>query len=192
QDNAASFDPPYADRAPTDEEWARFKQLVLFQHCFVGAPMTYYGDEAGMWSPDDPSNRQPFPWPDLGPYDGENVGFNDEVFRHHQHAIAIRHRVEALRTGDVSFPVTDDEHDVLVMQRSTGEQSAYVVVNRSGEPREVKIDVVPGTYDDLTQADLIETDGERPTLRVTETQDADGTLTVTLPAWGTAVLVQQP
>ncbi|MEM6561129.1 MAG: alpha-amylase family glycosyl hydrolase, partial [Planctomycetota bacterium] len=192
QDNAASFDPPYADRAPTDEEWARFKQLVLFQHCFVGAPMTYYGDEAGMWSPDDPSNRQPFPWPDLGPYDGESVGFNEDIFAHYQHAIAIRHRVEALRTGDVSFPVTDDDRDVLVMQRSTDEQSAYVVVNRSGEPREVAIDVAPGTYADLTQAELIETDGERPTLRVTETQDADGTLTVTLPAWGTAVLVQQP
>ena len=36
---------------------------------YVGAPMIYYGDEVGMWGPDDPSNRKPMLWPDLGPYE---------------------------------------------------------------------------------------------------------------------------
>ncbi|MEM8874454.1 MAG: alpha-amylase family glycosyl hydrolase [Planctomycetota bacterium] len=191
QDNAATFDPPYSDRAPTAEEWNRFKQLVLFQHSFVGAPMTYYGDEAGMWSPDDPSNRQPFPWPDKGPYDGDRVGFNEDIFRHYQHAIAIRNSVEALRVGDVSFPMTDDERDVLVMKRGTDGQTVYVVINRSDQPQKLTIDVEPGTYADYTKATLILTDGQRPELGITERYDTDGQMTGTLPAYGTAILVSQ-
>ncbi|MEM1013912.1 MAG: alpha-amylase family glycosyl hydrolase, partial [Planctomycetota bacterium] len=43
QDNAKNFDPPYSERKPNREEWERMRQLVYFQHAFVGAPMTYYG-----------------------------------------------------------------------------------------------------------------------------------------------------
>src|SRR5690606_27567196 len=58
QDNSLEWPgPAYSDRAPSEQEWARLKQAVAVQHAFVGSPMTYYGNEAGMWSPDDPANR---------------------------------------------------------------------------------------------------------------------------------------
>ncbi len=41
--------PNYETRKPTDEELEVQKLLVIFQMTYVGAPMIYYGDEAGMW-----------------------------------------------------------------------------------------------------------------------------------------------
>ena len=32
---------------------------------YVGAPMIYYGDEAGMWGAGDPDDRMPMIWKDL-------------------------------------------------------------------------------------------------------------------------------
>ena len=32
---------------------------------YVGAPMIYYGDEAGMWGGHDPDDRMPMVWADL-------------------------------------------------------------------------------------------------------------------------------
>jgi len=32
---------------------------------YVGAPMIYYGDEAGMWGATDPDDRKPMLWPDM-------------------------------------------------------------------------------------------------------------------------------
>ncbi len=32
---------------------------------YVGAPMIYYGDEAGMWGGHDPDDRMPMVWEDL-------------------------------------------------------------------------------------------------------------------------------
>ena len=69
-----AFDEPTASRttarittppSPTAEQRQRMLQEVAWQMTFVGAPMIYYGDEAGMWSPDDPSDRQPMIWKDL-------------------------------------------------------------------------------------------------------------------------------
>ena len=37
--------------------------VALFQFTYVGAPMMYYGTEAGMWGADDPCDRMPMVWP---------------------------------------------------------------------------------------------------------------------------------
>src|SRR5262249_49101916 len=47
QDNGPNYKPD----KPTPQQWQRIRQAVACQMCFVGAPMIYYGDEAGMWAP---------------------------------------------------------------------------------------------------------------------------------------------
>lgn len=43
-----------------DERIRRLQRLlVALQMTYVGAPMIYYGDEAGMWGEDDPGCRTP-------------------------------------------------------------------------------------------------------------------------------------
>ena len=44
----------------------RIQRLVaLMQMTYVGAPMIYYGTEAGMWGADDPCDRMPMVWQEL-------------------------------------------------------------------------------------------------------------------------------
>ncbi len=39
--------------------------MVIFQMTYLGAPVIYYGDEAGMWGANDPDSRKPMVWDDL-------------------------------------------------------------------------------------------------------------------------------
>jgi glycosidase len=197
QDNAANFaGPAYSEREPNADEWRRAIQAVEVQHAFVGAPMTYYGNEAGMWSPDDPSNRQPLPWPDQGPYDAEGVGFNEDVFEAFQRAIGARNALPALRTGDYELIGTDDDRGLIGFRRTLEDQTVLVLVNRSGETAEVTLDVEPGSYVDYLNPDHVEyimrsrrADARPEPVKSGEAHDAaDGKLSVTLPAHGTLIL----
>jgi len=171
QDNAAETG--YESRKPTDEEWKKIIQMVAFQQTFVGAPMTYYGSEVGMWSPDDPSNRQPVPWDDRGPYQS-GVGFNKKIFDEYKKWISIRNSMPVLRRGFFAPISADDSTGVVVFERSLGEDRAIVVVNRSNKAQSVKIDVPNGTYIDHAMSD--------------SKLESDGSLTIKMPAWGVSVL----
>ena len=46
---------------------------------YLGSPMIYYGDEAGMWGANDPDCRKPMVWPDKK-YDAET--FNPDQTTH--------------------------------------------------------------------------------------------------------------
>jgi cyclomaltodextrinase / maltogenic alpha-amylase / neopullulanase len=206
QDNAK--DNPYSDAAPSSEQWARFVQMSAFQMTFLGAPMIYYGNEAGMWSPDDPSNRQPFPWPDKGPYEQPGVGFNQAVFTQFQRYIAIRNLLPALRQGFYSPVVVDDVSGVLVFARTLandgGDDRVYVVVNRSGVERVVGIpatgeaeyiDFASEASTEILQPDWLTPDA-RPRVKVLATAPTmrveNGQFTATVPAWGVAVIGKKP
>lgn len=57
--------PDYQIRKPNNPE-RRIQQLMVFaQFTLPGAPMIYYGDEAGMWGANDPCCRKPMLWPDI-------------------------------------------------------------------------------------------------------------------------------
>lgn len=102
--------PDYDVRKPTEAERRVQKQIVAFQMTFVGAPMIYYGDEAGMWGADDPDDRKPMVWPEMTfavekshplgkarPAD-EN-GFDEKLFRFYQKVVQIRKENPVLRYG---------------------------------------------------------------------------------------------
>jgi glycosidase len=137
QDNG----PNYKKDRPTDEQWARMRQAVTFQMCFLGAPMIYYGDEAGMWSPDDPSNRMPMWWKDHEPFDNPQFKFNEEQFAHYQRAIAIRNKFPALRSGFFRPILIDDARGVYAFVRELSNEQVYVLLNRSNRPTVVEVPI---------------------------------------------------
>ncbi|WP_263784629.1 glycoside hydrolase family 13 protein [Salinibacter grassmerensis] len=113
-DNGAIVDvrqnPDYKVRAPTASERRLQRLAVLFQMTYVGAPMVYHGDEAGMWGAYDPDDRKPMVWPDKTcdvednhPYGHDRpadpVAFNDDLFATYRDLIALRRDHEALRRG---------------------------------------------------------------------------------------------
>ncbi len=196
QDNG----PNYKSDRPSDQQWARMKQAVAFQMMFLGAPMIYYGDEAGMWSPDDPSNRMPMWWKDKEPFENPENKFNEEIFKHYQRCIAIRNKFPALQTGFFRPVVIDDNRDVYAFVRELGNERVYVVMNRSEKPATVEVPVASGdrfvNWMDPAQVTVLVPAQDWGTARVIHPPDApqvhasDGTIKIELKPHGTAVLAE--
>ncbi len=134
----------YKIRKPNDREREIQRLVVLFQMCYVGAPMIYYGDEAGMWGGHDPDDRMPMVWADLkfepqaiDPRGGErapdDVNFNQQVFDFYKSAVALRRGHDALSHGDYSVLAADNDHDTLAFVRRSEKEKLLVVLNRGGK-----------------------------------------------------------
>lgn len=193
----------YSSAAPTPAQRARMLQALVLQFTFAGTPMVYYGDEAGMWSPDDPSNRMPMVWKDLEPYDDPAIKFNADVFAHYRRLIALRNKLPALQTGLYRTLVADDATGVIAFARDVGDAHAFVVINRSDRERTTKVPVGPiepgaklVNWLDETQAEVIEPPADsadgRPTLKPKEGARRwtpnEGSIELKLAPYGSAVL----
>lgn len=195
QDTGPGYDP----REPNDLERRRMMQAVAFKMTFVGAPMIYYGTEAGMWSPDDPSNRMPMVWQDLQPYDGDGVRFREDVFAAYQHLIALRHSLPALQLGSFEVLAADDERGVFVFARQHDRQRIVVVINRSATAAKVAVRLGGEPVADAAdprQVRRLEADDSRERASLawgTKVRpmepDAQGDVAVKVSPYGTAVLV---
>ena len=93
--------PDYDVRQPNDRERRVQRLVALLQMTYVGAPMIYYGTEAGMWGADDPCDRMPMVWAELSfdpqqadplgrPRPANPVAFDDGLFKFYQAAIKFR------------------------------------------------------------------------------------------------------
>jgi cyclomaltodextrinase / maltogenic alpha-amylase / neopullulanase len=134
-------DPEYNVRKPDDREREIQRLVALFQMSYVGAPMIYYGTEAGMWGADDPDVRKPMVWPDLV-YDAEQadprgrprpvdeVRFDDDLFGFYRAVIALRHRHPSLRRGTFEVIAVDDAVGALAFAREYQGERLLVVINR--------------------------------------------------------------
>ncbi len=136
QDNG----PDYDNSKPPPAAYARARLTALLQMTYVGAPMIYYGDEAGMWGADDPTCRKPMLWEDLEPYDKpeENFVMKDHLAYYRQ-IIALRNAHPALRTGSYQTLLTDDEADVWAFLRRNNDEQLVVVLNAADQDREVAV-----------------------------------------------------
>jgi len=122
------------------------RRLVLatfLQMTYPGAPALYYGDEVGVTGGDDPYNRAPYPWPDLG---GQPDGALRDVFRQ---LVALRRAHPVLRHGSLEAPLHADAN-VLVRLRRLGRTWALVASNNSGEARRVEVSLPDGAPRDWT------------------------------------------
>jgi glycosidase len=136
-------DPGYIVRAPNARERDIQRMITLFQTTYVGAPMFFYGTEAGMWGADDPDVRKPMVWDDLV-YDDEvadplgrprtpdPVAFDSQMHGFFRDAIALRRMDPAFSQGEYRQVFADGM--TLAFERSLGDKRYLVVFNRSEEP----------------------------------------------------------
>ncbi len=134
-----------------DERQRKIQRLiVLFQMCYEGAPMIYYGDEAGMWGAGDPDDRMPMVWKGLtyAPQaidprgrarTPDDVNFDEDLFNFYKSAIGIRRKHVALNHGDFSVVATDDEQRVIVTRRQSKSETLYLVTNRGEKDATVQV-----------------------------------------------------
>ncbi len=135
--------PNYKVRKPDAKEIQRQKLIVLFQMTYVGAPMIYYGDEAGMWGATDPDDRKPMLWPDMkyqhektSPLPGmtrpddKNV-FNWNLFDYYSRLVHERESNPALTIGTYKTLIADNARRVFAFEREYGNQTAIIGFNLS-------------------------------------------------------------
>jgi glycosidase len=177
QDNG----PNYSPAKPDAEQRQKMLQAVAWQMTFVGAPMIYYGDEAGMWSPDDPSNRQPMIWKDLEPYDDPQVAFDQGKFDWYQKLIAIRRKLPALQLGFFHPVLIDDGRGEYAFARDLGDQHVYIVLNHADHEQTVEFKAAEH------DAKFVDWLGSGLT-----TTASGGLVDVPLQPWGVAILTEAP
>jgi alpha-glucosidase len=147
---------------------------AIFQMTYIGLPSIYYGDEYGMMGGADPDNRRTFDWSQ------GNIS-NSAVALFHQ-LISLRKTYPALSTGSFITLLTDDASGVYSYGRMDASNRVAVILNNSSSGRTVTIPAYQ----------LSMTDGSVVTDKLTENtyQVQNGQLTVTVPAYNGAVLVQ--
>jgi fibronectin type 3 domain-containing protein len=193
QDSRALYENPAYDWSDAIN---RQKGVALLQGTLPGAPTIYYGDEIGLVAPpthdgstwqDDPYNRIPYPWADETgtPYyvHLQTAGGHQLLLDHYTTVFNARRAHPALRTGDLQILATDDDAKLFAYGRRMADSSdaAVVVVNRSGESRNVDLDVAGYLPVGASFSDVL--GGGSATV------GANGAMSVTVPAGGGALLV---
>ncbi len=170
-------DPDYVVGKPDEISFKILRMVALMQVTYPGAPMLYYGTEAGMWGADDPDDRMPMVWADLeyepmvnhptkGKFDEpQQVAFDQPLYDFYAKAFALRDGSEALETGDYTTLLADDKADVFGFTRQSGEEVKAAVFNRSEAEQSVLLDLSPTAVYSI----LLASDGE-PTLTATGNQ----------------------
>ncbi|MBN1424707.1 alpha-glucosidase C-terminal domain-containing protein [Candidatus Fermentibacteria bacterium] len=146
-DRSKGSNPAYDTRKPTEHERRIQKLCALFQMTYVGAPMIYYGGEAGMWGANDPCCRKPMVWDDMTYEDevvrpdgsrrerGDSVSFDAGLHEYYRMLISIRNRHVALRIGDFQAMTADDARSIYVFSRTEGNETVIVALNNNDSPQ---------------------------------------------------------
>lgn len=148
--NDASSSKTYQVRKPNDRERAIQRLVVLFQMCYIGAPMIYYGDEAGMWGGHDPDDRMPMVWADMKcdpstidprglERQPDEVKFDPALFKFYKDAVSLRRGHQALNHGNFTVLATDDSQRTLVFAREMEDDRLIVAINRGDKEATVSV-----------------------------------------------------
>ncbi len=180
----------YDTRKPTEDELASQKLFAVLQMTYVGAPMIYYGDEAGMWGANDPDCRKPMVWEDMV-YEDEatlpdgvkkvrpdKVEVNRGLLEHYRRLIKLRHELAPLRTGSFQTLLADDASRTFVFRRKLGGEEVVVALNNSEKPRNVLVSLAGGWRDIWNNRDILPGTG--------------GRFEIPLEPMGAAILVPKP
>ncbi len=104
-----------------------FREAVVMQMTWMGAPTIYYGDEAGLCGFTDPDNRRTYPW---GREDQDLIAF-------HKAIIKLRKEHDELRKG--SIKELDSDVGYLAYGRFHRKGQCVILINNND--REVTRDV---------------------------------------------------
>lgn len=108
---------------------AVFREAVVIQMTWPGAPTIYYGDEAGLCGWTDPDNRRTYPW---GNEDMELINFHKAVIQIHKETPAL---------VDGSYKSLYGEYNVVVYGRFKEDSKAVALINNNDVEKNVEIDV---------------------------------------------------
>ena len=135
----------YNARKPTMAQIQKQKLIAAFQMLYLGSPMIFYGDEAGIWGANDPDCRKPMIWaenkynaetfnPDQSEHGADEVAFNTDLFNWYKKFIALRNKYKSIRLGTFSALTIDDVSKLYAFSRKYGNEEVIVIINRGNKP----------------------------------------------------------
>ncbi len=157
----------YKVRKPDKTELLKQKLIVGIQMTMPGAPMIYYGDEAGMWGGDDPDCRKPMVWANLK-YETETadpigrerapdpVFFNNDLFNWYKKLIGIRKENKVLSEGGLNFFLVNNSDKVLGYSRTMNGKTIFVILNNSGGKKSIETKLVSESLDKNIFTNLVD------------------------------------
>jgi len=117
------------EMAEFDANYGIFREGVMVQMTWPGAPTLYYGDETGVCGWTDPDNRRTYPW---GKEDYELIEF-------HRYMITLHKQLPALRRGSLKQLAADRQ--LIAYGRMRGKNKCVIILNNRGDYRTVEIPV---------------------------------------------------
>jgi glycosidase len=144
--------PEFDVRKPNETERLKQKLIIGMQMTSPGAPMIYYGDEAGMWGGDDPDCRKPMVWSELE-YEPEvshpfgkqrqkdEVKFEKDIFEWYKKMIEIRRQNHPSTLGDIDFFLVDNSKGTLGYKRTYQDQSLFVILNNRNVLQTIEVEL---------------------------------------------------
>lgn len=106
-----------------------FREAVILQMTWPGAPTIYYGDEAGLCGWTDPDNRRTYPW------GTENM----DLIHFHKDLIRIHKGNRVLKDGSYRFLAGD--YQWFAYGRFNRNEQIVVILNNGDQRREMQIPV---------------------------------------------------
>lgn len=136
----------YLTRKPNEKERSIQKMILAFMACYPGAPMMYYGTEAGMWGANDPDCRKPMVWKEFK-YDLEKINsegkvsgqmddpnFDVEFYSFCRSLLQFRKEQTVLHSGSYKTLVADDAQGVFGFERSNSDDVVIALFNSGNKP----------------------------------------------------------
>jgi glycosidase len=171
----------YLTRKPTEEERKIQRQIIAFMTCYVGAPMFFYGTEAGMWGANDPDCRKPMVWPEMR-YRPECVNPDqssslkcDEVIYDHDLAdfmkklIELRNSSDALKTGSYNTILASDQVDLFGFERKQADEHYIILFNRSTNKKIAELNLPQkAAFRDVFTGQMLKPEGRKMSISIPE------------------------
>lgn len=156
-----------------------FREAVVFQMTWPGAPTLYYGDEAGVCGYTDPDNRRTYPW---GHEDTELIDF-------HKNIISIHKKYPEFTDGALIALGDPKTKGVLAYGRFTSKAASVIILNNNNKEKEITLDLKPlGIPNECSFDRIIETCEDGYTLDSARYGAVNRELKITLPAYSSVVL----
>ena len=156
---------------------AVFREAVVMQMTWVGAPTIYYGDEAGVCGFTDPDNRRTYPWDHE---DWELINFHKEIIRIHKEG-------QVFKTGSIKY--IDAGYNYIAYGRFNKKEQCVILFNNNNHPLTKDVTVwEAGVPREGMMQRLIETADYGYSMEPVEYPIKGGKITITLPPTSAVVL----
>jgi glycosidase len=168
---------------PDEDAYRRVKLAALLQFTWPGAPLIYYGDEAGMYGGRDPYCRAPMWWPEM-----RVAAYRADMLGHYRWLCRLRAEHAELRRGRCRLILGGDAQRLIAFGRTYRRQETVVLINAGRSEAEVCIAVGEPDGEVTVQTLDLAAESGQPEARRIRRIGQDGRLTVRCPSLGAILL----